>query len=126
MKENKRKGKKKKKSSNKEQASTKLESNDKKKDDPTKIDKMSGAGVSNAFWGTLGANAVTGIAKNAFKRESDMPATKGDIEELIQIVDQRYFPIVNYNDPYGRKAFYDKDTCQIVLFNEQMNRMELP
>lgn len=94
---------------------------------PTKIDKISAAGVGNSALGTLIGNAASKLATNAFQRETDKPATKGDLKNLENIVSTRYFEIHNMSpDIYGRKPFFDTGTCKIVYFNEQQNRFELP
>jgi len=97
-----------------------------KDDKPISVEKMSLPGVGNSFWGALAAEAVAGVVKNAGKRDSDKPATKGDIDQLYETFNKRYLPIVNYQDPFNRRAFYDKETCSIVIYNEQLNLMELP
>ena len=108
-----------------EAVKTEEQQNLEKEKEPIAVEKMSASGVGNAAVGALLVEGVKGIAK-AFQAEHNKPATKGDIEELKQVINTRYLPIVNFKDPYFRQAYYDKDTCNIVLYNKEMNRMELP
>ena len=97
------------------------------KNKKTKVEEMSLQGVGNAFTGALAANVVSGVAKNAFKRKSDMPATKGDIEEIKEMIEQRYFQIHNMqSDVYGRIAYFDLGTCKIVYFDQHLNQFVEP
>jgi len=96
-----------------------------KEDKPISVEKMSLPGVGNAAAGFAIIEGVIGIAK-AYQPEHKKPATKGDIEQIKQILNERYLPIINYLDPFNRRAFYDKVTCQIMIYNEQLDRMELP
>ena len=88
-----------------------------------KKEGMTWGGFGNAAAGTFAAKA----AIDFFTPENGKPATKGDIEELKQLVNTRYFPVINItSDPLGRIAYYDRVTEQIVFYNEQFNRFELP
>ncbi len=98
-----------------------------KEDKPNSVEKMSLPGVGNSFLGSLAAEVVTGVAKNAWKRDSDKPATKGDIEEVRKLIDKRYFRVFNVSpDSCGRKPYFDKITHKIVYFDEPQKRFILP
>ena len=91
------------------------------------IDKLSTAGVGNAALGTLAANTATALAKQIFVSENNKPATKGDIQELKDLINTRYFEVHNVSpDPYGNKAYFDMSTNKIVYYNEQLQQFELP
>lgn len=67
-------------------------------------DKMSIAGVGNAVAGTLAVDLV----KNLLTKESNKPATKGDITSLIEKLQGRYHLVKNMpTDEFGRFAYYD-------------------
>lgn len=67
------------------------------------------------------------LQKKIFTPEKNNPVTKGDIEELKKMVNTRFLPVINITyDFLGRKAYYDKETGQIVFYNAQLNRYELP
>ena len=91
------------------------------------IEKMSASGVGNAALGTLVANTATALAKEIFVSENNKPATKGDIQELKQLINTRYFEVHNVSpDPYGNIAYFDMSTTKIVYYNEHLQRFELP
>ena len=91
------------------------------------IEKMSPAAVGNAVLGNLAANAVTAVAKEVFVSEKNKPATKGDIQELKDLINTRYFEVHNIKpDPWGRKAYFDLSTNKIVYYNEHLQQFELP
>jgi hypothetical protein len=93
----------------------------------TAVDELSLPGVGNSFFGSLAVEVVTGVAKNAWKREADYSATKGDINEIKDLLRKRYFPVVNItSDALQRKAYYDMFSGKIVFYNEQLNKFELP
>jgi hydrogenase maturation factor HypF (carbamoyltransferase family) len=94
---------------------TKLENKDEIKN-PVKIEKISVAGVGNAFLGTLAVN----VASNLFTSEGNKPATKNDIKNLSSILKNRYHQIKNIpvrND--GAVAFYDFETQNYVYLKTQ-------
>ena len=85
-----------------------------KEEKPISIENMSPSGVGNAFWGSLAAEVVTGVAKNAWKRDSDKTATKGDLDELYKILNKRYLPIIRFN-PSATKSTDSSANCDISL-----------
>ena len=121
-----------KKNSTSAKISTTLEKtqNEKEKTNPTsvnKIDKMSIAGIGNSFTGALAANVTARIVKNAFKREDDYPATKGDVKKIIDLINSRYFQVHNVSfDEFGRIPYFDMATSKIVFYDESQNVFELP
>lgn len=91
------------------------------------IEEMSVAGVGNAAFGTLIADATTAIAKKAFIPIENYPATKKDIQELKDLINSRYFEVHNISlDLYGRRAYFDMSTNKIVYYSEQLKQFELP
>ena len=88
---------------------------DKEKQSQLKIEKMSFAGVGNSAAGTLAVNALTSI----FTKETNKPATKGDIKELLTNLKQRYQPVKNLGmRPDGTRPFYDSHTQTVVYLNK--------
>lgn len=75
------------------------------KDIPTPSkEKMSLAGVGNAAAGNITAEAL----KSLFTKESNKPATKGDLTKLIEKLNGRYHLITNMiPDRFGRHPYYD-------------------
>ena len=89
----------------------------KKADNPTKIEQMSLAGIGNAAAGTLAVTALTSLLTNT----QDKPATKGDINNLLHQITQRYYPILNsVQGKDGTKPFYDMDTKTIVYLKHAL------
>ena len=90
------------------------------------IDKVSMAGVGNAAAGTLlveGAKAIF----NAVKSDKNKPATKGDFQELKDLINTRYFLAHNVNpDPFGRKAYFDIRNGKILYLDENSNSFHIP
>lgn len=82
-----------------------------KEKEPTKIEKMSMAGVGNAAVGTLAVKAITSL----LTPEENKPATKKDLQNLVASIKQRYHPILNAAANHdGSKAYYDMETKNIV------------
>lgn len=75
-------------------------------------EKINMAGIGNAAI----ANIATDLAKNIFTREENKPATKGDIQALMNYQSkERYLPVhnaANRND--GTTAYYDTISKQVV------------
>jgi hypothetical protein len=84
-----------------------------KKDEKTAIkDKMSWAGVGNAAAGTLATNLATSL----FTREENKPATKGDIQRLINGGINKTILIKNIPPRMdGARAYFDT-TQQILIY----------
>lgn len=79
---------------------------------PSKIDKMSWSGVGNAAAGTL----VTNIATNLFTREENKPATKGDIQRLINNGTSKLMLVKNVPpNTDGKRAYFDT-TSQFIIY----------
>jgi hypothetical protein len=81
---------------------------------PHKNDKMSLSGIGNAAVGTLATNIVT----NIFTREENKPATKGDIQKILDIGSGRSILIKNMpirSD--GAKAYFDT-IHQILIYKK--------
>lgn len=79
-----------------------------------KKDNMSLAGIGNAAIGTLATNIVT----NLFTKNENMPATKGDIQKLIN--SGLYQTVLIKNAPIrsdGAKAYFDT-IQQIVIYKK--------
>ena len=82
-----------------------------KKEQSIKIEKMSIAGVGNAAAGTLAVNALTSF----FTSEANKPATKNDINNLLNKLKQRYHPILNIPHRHdGAIPYYDIETKNYV------------
>ena len=93
---------------------------------PTEINNkkegISLAGIGNA---TI-ANFTTDLAKTFFTREENKPATKGDIQALLNGSKERYLPVSNLpvrND--GALPFYDTVTKEMI-FRKQVSRVTFP
>ena len=87
----------------------------KKSEDKTSIDKMSLAGVGNAAAGTLAINALTSL----LTKEENKPATKKDINDIKNIVLQRYHEVINMPlNQMGYVPFYDIETRRIVYLKK--------
>ena len=74
-------------------------------DIPTpKRENMSMAGVGNAAAGTLAANAI----KSLLTKESNKPATKGDLTQLLEKLNNRYHLVTNMQPNFrGEYPYYD-------------------
>ena len=73
--------------------------------------KINLAGIGNAAI----ANIATDFAKTIFTRDENKPATKGDIQAIMNVSQQRYFPV--HNAPIGKdgtSAYYDTKTKTVV------------
>lgn len=82
-----------------------------KKSDPTKIDKMSLAGIGNAAAGTLAVNALSSL----LTKEENKPLTKKDLKELKDLMLQRYHEVLNMEvDHFGQIPFYDMETQTVI------------
>lgn len=70
------------------------------------------AGIGNAAL----ANIATDLAKYIFTREENKPATKGDIQALLnEQPKRRYLPVLNAaNRNDGTTAYYDTISKQVV------------
>lgn len=67
-------------------------------------EKMSIAGVGNAVAGTVAAD----LLKTMLTKETNKPATKGDIKSIIEQLQGRYHLVKNMPvDGYGRYPYYD-------------------
>lgn len=72
-----------------------------------KSESMSWAGVGNAAAGNFAAN----MAVNLFTASENKPATKKDINNLLNKLKQRYYPILNIPQRQdGAKPYYDIET----------------
>ena len=66
--------------------------------------KMSLAGVGNATAGTLAADAI----KNLLTKQTNKPATKGDLAQLLEKLNGRYHLVNNMNpNPKGEYPYFD-------------------
>jgi hypothetical protein len=75
-------------------------------------------------WGGIGnatiANIATEVGKSIFTKNENKPATKGDIQAIMNVSQQRYFPVHNApkaND--GTSAYYDTKTKTVVYLKNQ-------
>ena len=92
-----------------------------------KTEEMSWSGVGNAALGALAADTATALAKKIFISENKKPATKGDIQELKDLINTRYFLAHNVKlDPWGRKAYFDIGTGKILYLDENSNSFHIP
>lgn len=79
----------------------------------TKIDQISLAGVGNAALGQLAVNSLKAIITS----ENNKPATKGDLNKLLEKLNNRYHLIKNYPpQPDGALAYFDLQTNELVFF----------
>ncbi|SDH29973.1 hypothetical protein [Winogradskyella thalassocola] len=70
----------------------------------TSIEKMSLPGVGNAAVGILAVD----ILKNIITKESNKPATKGDLTQLIENLNRRYHLIKNMApNAFGQYPYFD-------------------
>lgn len=84
--------------------------------EPTKIDKMSLAGVGNAAAGALAVNVIT----NLLTSEENKPATRKDLQNLANSLKQRYYPVLNIpSTQNGSKAYYDMETKNVVYLQSK-------
>ena len=89
-----------------------------KKEKANKIEKMSLAGIGNAAAGSLAINALT----NLLTSEANKPATKKDIDNLLNKLKQRYYPILNFPDRQdGAKPYYDIETRNYVYIKNNLS-----
>ena len=94
-----------------------LPSKEIKKEQSNKIEKMSIAGVGNAAAGTLAVNALTSL----FTSEANKPATKKDIDNLLNKLKQRYYPILNIPQRQdGAKPYYDIESKHYVYIKNNL------
>jgi hypothetical protein len=108
----------------KEEISQKLEELQNKKN---KIEAVSPHGIGNSVAGSLLADGLTAFAKNVFTQEENKPATKGDIEDLKKIINNRFLLVENIKpDPMGRKAYFDVRTSKILYYDPASNKFHLP
>lgn len=89
-----------------------------------KVEKISAAGIGNAAAGSLVADGVKAIAKNIFGLTHNDPATKGDIQELKNLLNKRYFKIQNMEPRWedGAIPYFDITTSSVVYFPNQNYR----
>ena len=82
-----------------------------KKDEKLKVEKISMAGVGNAALGSLAADGIKSLAiPNHLK-----PATKGDINNLLEKLNSRYLFINNLpRNQFGQSPYYDVLNQQVV------------
>lgn len=89
------------------------------------VDKMSISGVGNAAAGALAVEGAKTIV-NAFKSDNNKPATKGDIEKIIKMMNQRYLPIVNMKpNVWNQKPFYDRKTQTLKYIGPKQENQSL-
>jgi len=81
---------------------------------PIKIEQPSMAGVANA---ALGSAAVGALTKLLTKPENK-PATKGDIDRIVSLIQNRYLPILNLKlGTNASKPHYDIVTKKVIYLN---------
>jgi hypothetical protein len=91
-----------------------------KKPESVKIDKISKAGVGNAFLGALLADGAQTLAKKLFENEDDKTATKKDIRELKELFINRYLPILNVPpNNLGEHPFVDLQLNHLVYLKKR-------
>ncbi len=92
-----------------------------------KVEKMSAAGIGNAAAGSLLADATIALTKHIFSKAENEPATKGDIQELKNLINTRYFKINNIDPRYdGALPHFDISTGNVIylggrLYNPAFN-----
>lgn len=92
-----------------------------------KTEEMSWAGVGNSGFGALLANIATEVGHKVLTADKNKPATKGDIQELKNLINTRFFLVHNVNpDPFGRKAYFDICTGKFLYLDEKSNSFHLP
>jgi hypothetical protein len=90
-----------------------------KKPESVKIDKISKAGVGNAFLGALLADGVQTLAKKVFENEDNTAVTKKDFKEMKELIINRFHPILNMApNPFGNYPFYDSETKSVVYLKK--------
>lgn len=78
-------------------------------------EQMSLAGIGNAAVGT----ALVDSVKHFFTSDAEKNATKKDIHELKELINNRYFLIHNHPDRFdGAKPYFDMATSRIVYFGK--------
>ena len=78
---------------------------------------MSWVGVGNAAAGNLAAN----MAVSLFTSNENKPATKKDINNLVNKLKQRYHPILNIPQRQdGAKPYYDVETNYYVFIKNNL------
>jgi len=81
----------------------------------TEIEKVSGAGIANAFIGNIAAQAAIEGGKKLFGSRKNQPATKKDTNEVKKSITQRYFKIHNLDPRFdGAVPHFDMVTRSIV------------
>ena len=75
-------------------------------------------------WGGIGnatiANIATEVGKSIFTREENKPATKGDIQAIMNVSQQRYYPVQNApKGKDGTSAYYDTKTKTVGYLQNQ-------
>ncbi|WP_317674037.1 hypothetical protein [Lutibacter sp. TH_r2] len=100
-----------------------IEAEEKKKN---KVEEMSTAGIGNAALGSLTGIAIVELLKKFLTSFENKTATKGDIENLLKGLNQRYFPVVNVAPRFNKSTYYDKQTGKIVFYDKQTQMFELP
>ncbi|WP_299095067.1 hypothetical protein [uncultured Winogradskyella sp.] len=79
-------------------------------------EKISAAGVGNAALGVLAANT----AKSLLTPRKNRPATKGDIDTLLEKLDNRFHLVKNMNpDAQGAYPYFDLLEGKIVYLRPQ-------
>ena len=76
-------------------------------------------------WGGIGnatiANIATEVGKSLFIKEENKPATKGDIQALINVSHERYLPVHNApKSNNGTSAYYDTKTKTVIYLQNQL------
>ncbi|SFD20768.1 hypothetical protein SAMN04489722_10666 [Algibacter lectus] len=84
----------------------------KKEKTPTTKDKMSWVGVGNAAVGTFATNLVTQI----LTKEENMPATKGDIKNLLNNGSHKTFLVKNMPPAENGSRPYFDTYRQIITY----------
>ena len=80
---------------------------------------MSLAGVGNAATGVLIIQLLTKL----LTKVENKSATKGDIQEIKEMMSQRFYQVHNMPpDIYGRMAYFDMGSCKIVYFDQKLNQ----
>jgi len=90
-----------------------------KKRKKTEIEKISASGVGNAALGTLAVNAGTALVKKLFVSTENEPASKGDVQKIIDLINTRYFLIHNMERRYdGCLPYFDMATSHLVYLRD--------
>ncbi|MFC4267347.1 hypothetical protein [Polaribacter marinivivus] len=86
----------------------------KKENNQIKINKMSSAGIGNAALGSMASDFLI----STFTPEANKPATRGQMNQLINKI-KRYQEIRNHPDNVrGEKAYYDNE-LKIIVFRKK-------